>query len=305
MNRRAFLKTLSALSFGAVSLPRLIDAQQAASLPFDIYMTFDDGPFSSKDFKTGPTDIVLQTLKDKSVTATFFLHGFHILDWDGPTLVRYLADGHSIGNHTWRQGGNTTLDNTPWALLTEQYLQAEVRIRDLLQATDASAYQHYMNQPKLFRRPGGNDGLNDFLKPKNWLDLRYEPYLRPYWDRIDWLNGVYDYSGWHINGGESVPLSLRPNTAPDELQFILYGKRNYYGVDKYLHPRSLEADQGLVILMHDAEKNTDAMLPDLIDTLRGWGASFRSLPRPFDRPNTRTVGVGRMPTPQPKTIEWF
>ena len=82
-----------------------------------MYLTFDDGPSSHKDFKTGPTDIVLQTLKDLNLSATFFLHGLHTNDWDGPVMVRYLMDGHAIGNHTWRQGGNTTLDHPTRSLL--------------------------------------------------------------------------------------------------------------------------------------------------------------------------------------------
>lgn len=303
MNRRTFLRSLVGLT-GAAGLWLRMPAVFAADMePCNVYLTFDDGPFSHKDFKTGPTDIVLQTLKDKGVPATFFLHGLHINDWDGPTLARYINDGHSIGNHTWRQGGNTTLDHTPWALLTEQYLKAEVRIRDLLQQTDPKAYKRYLTQPKLFRRPGGNNGLNDFLKPANWNDLRHEPYLRPYWDKIDWLNGVYDYSGWHINGGESIPAEFRPTTATAEFQFIMHGGHAYYGMLDYLQPRAIEAYEGLVILMHDADKTTDDMLPDLIDALRGLGANFHSLPRPIDQPNASTVGIDYPPTV--KAVEWL
>ena len=308
MDRRTFLKTMAGISAAGIAStsinynsrygrwlnPDRIDTAQ----PFDVYMTFDDGPFSNKDFKTGPTDIVLQLLKDKGITATFFLHGMHINDWDGPTLARYITDGHSVGNHLWRQGGNTIADNTPWALMAEQYLRAEIRIRDIMQQADATAYQTYMAQPKLFRRPGGNNNVNDFLKPQNWLDLRSEPYLRPYWDKIDWLNGVYDYSGWHINGGESIPAEIRPTTANDELQFILHGGHAYYGIYNYIQPRSVQADQGLVILMHDADKTTDDMLPDLISTLQGLGARFKSLPRPVDKPNATTVGISYAPIPE-------
>lgn len=302
MDRRTFLKTISGLSAAGAAWalhgawPTL--AQSAAPQPFDVYLTLDDGPFSHKDFKTGPTDFVLQLLKDKGLTATFFLHGLHINDWDGPTLARYINDGHSVGNHLWRQGGNTVMDNTPWALMTEQYLQAEVRIRTVMQQADDSAYQKYMAQPKLFRRPGGNNTVNEFLKPANWLDLRSEPYLRSYWDKIDWLNGVYDYSGWHINGGESIPASIRPTTAAEELQFIMHGGHAYYGFYNYLQPRSVEADQGLIILLHDADAATDQMLSDLISTLTDLGARFRSLPRPVDKPNATTVGISYAPTPE-------
>jgi len=275
-------------------------AQAAAgdNAPFDVYMTFDDGPSSNRDFKTGATDIVLQTLKDHNAAATFFLHGLHINDWDGPVMVRYLNDGHALGNHLWRQGGNTIADHTPWALMARQYLEAEVRIRDLLEKTDKDVYARYLAQAKLFRRPGGNNGLNDFLDPKNQYDLMHEPYLQPYWDKVPWLIGVYDYSGWNINGGESIPVKIRPQTPDEERAFIIHGGHAYYGVSDYVQPRSVEADQGLIILMHDADKDTDAILPQLIDDLRGIGANFRSLPRPTDQPNAKTVGIGYAPTPK-------
>ena len=40
------------------------------------------------------------------------------------------------------------------------------------------------------------------------------------------------------------------------------------------------------------------MLPDLIDTLTGLGARFKSLPRPVDKPNATTVGISYPPTPE-------
>ncbi len=299
MNRRNFLR-LCLMATGGLLLPWSQLERLAADEPFDVYMTFDDGPSSHRDFKTGPTDIVLQILKDQDAPSTFFLHGLHINDWNGPTLTRYITDGHALGNHLWRQGGNTVQDNPSWSLMARQYLQAEVRIRDLLEKTDKEVYARYLAQAKLFRRPGGNNGLNDFLKPKNLYDLQHEPYLRPYWDRMDWLSSVYDYSGWHINGGESIPFKIRPETADDEYTFILNGGSGYYGITDYLQPtRSVEADQGLIILMHDADKNTDTMLPKLITDLRAMGARFRALPRPGDQPNTKTVGIGYAPTPKP------
>ena len=301
MRRREFLRLGAMLLAAGVVVSRdWLDAR-ADGQPFDVYMTFDDGPSSHKDFKTGPTDIVLQILKDNAALSTFFLHGLHINDWDGPVMVRYLTDGHAIGNHLWRQGGNTIADNPAWALMAEQYLSAEVRIRDMLQKTDQNAYNQYMAQAKLFRRPGGNNGLNDFLNPANFYDIQHEPFVRPYWDQVPWLNGVYDYSGWNINGGESIPDKIRPKTPDEERTFILNGGHGYYGINDYRaggNPpkRALETDQGLIILMHDADSDTDVMLPQLIQDLRALGAQFRSLPRPGDKPNAKTVGIGYVPT---------
>ncbi len=294
LNRRTFLKTL--MLAGALSaLPTAFLAR--ADSPFDIYLTLDDGTTSNKDFKTGPTDRVLDILKEKNAPSTFFLHGRAINDWEGQTLVRFIEDGHAIGNHLWRQGGNTVDDNPSWSLMARQYIEAEIRIREVLGKQDKTAYEKYLAAPKLFRRPGGNNGLNDFLKPENLDLIRREPYMRPVLAHIDWLQKVYDYSGWHVNGGESIPVQIRPETAEAELKFILQGGSGYYGVEDYLMPkRSSEADSGLIVLLHDADKTTVDMLPKLIDTLREMGAKFRALPRPGDQPNTKTVGIGYAPT---------
>ena len=50
------------------------------------------------------------------------------------------------------------------------------------------------------------------------------------------------------------------------------------------------------MLLHDADKDTDEMLPQLIQSLTILGAQFKSLPRPIDKPNTKTVGIGYAPT---------
>ena len=307
MQRRDFLRSMAALAgIGLLPSPKLaswLKARDAGgeSAPFDVYLTFDDGPFPNPDLKTGPTDVVLQILKDHQASATFFLHGRHILPWHGPVLVRYITEGHAIGNHLWSQGGNTTVDKPTYTRLAYQYLLTEQKIRDLLQATDHDVYDRYMAQGKLFRRPGGADHLNEFLDPINLERIRYDALLRPLENEVDWLKSVYDYSGWNINGGESIPLSIRPQTPDQERDFILHGRNGYYGITEYLQAgdppqRSVEADQGLIVLMHDFDNDTDIMLPQLLQDLSDLGARFRSLPRPGDTPNTHTVGIGRPPT---------
>src|SRR5204862_661364 len=83
MRRREFLRSLAAVA-GIAVLPAPWFSVQADDTPFDVYLTFDDGPFPAPDLKTGPTDVVIQTLKDHKAWATFFLHGRHILKWHGP-----------------------------------------------------------------------------------------------------------------------------------------------------------------------------------------------------------------------------
>lgn len=59
-----------------------------------IYLTFDCG------YENGNTETILDALKKHNVKATFFVVG-HYLE-SAPDLVkRMLADGHTVGNHTY------------------------------------------------------------------------------------------------------------------------------------------------------------------------------------------------------------
>jgi peptidoglycan/xylan/chitin deacetylase (PgdA/CDA1 family) len=57
-----------------------------------VALTFDDGP------NPDATPLILDTLREKGVCATFFILGSHAERW--PALVRRIAhEGHQIGNH--------------------------------------------------------------------------------------------------------------------------------------------------------------------------------------------------------------
>jgi peptidoglycan/xylan/chitin deacetylase (PgdA/CDA1 family) len=57
-----------------------------------VALTFDDGP------NPEATPLILDTLREKGVKATFFVLGSHAERW--PDLVRRIAhDGHQLGNH--------------------------------------------------------------------------------------------------------------------------------------------------------------------------------------------------------------
>ncbi len=306
MRRRDFLR-ITALGGGLTFLTRWPRWTAAGAVPFTVYLTFDDGPTTNQDL-TGPTINVLNTLKAEDIPATFFLHGRAINDWEGPVIARMIAAGHTVGNHLWRQGGNTVKDGSPWALLAQQYIVTEQRIRSILKDTDEAAYNTYMAQPKMFRRPGGNNGLTAFLDPKHFEELSHAPYLQPYKDQLDWLKDVYDYSGWHINGGDGIAnRKIQPDTVEKMVPWVIKGGYGYQGIDDYLcagkpSRRSVEAEGGLIILLHDADKVTGDSLPQIIQQLRERGAEFHALPRPQDKPNTKTVGIGYDPTPDPSGI---
>ncbi|GAB4552128.1 MAG: hypothetical protein OHK0023_19740 [Anaerolineae bacterium] len=296
MKRRTFLKLMSLSAAGMF----LHGVPSRAQFPFRIYMTFDDGPTTEPN-GTGDTHEVLDILAQYDARATFFLHGRSINDWEGGVIARMINEGHAVGNHLWRQGGNTVEDGSSLPLLAQQFIQAEARIRQVLQAADPAAYARYLRQPRLFRRPGGNNGLTGFLDLENYPVLETAPYLANYRRLLPWLKGVYDYSGWHVNNGDSITIKgLVPYDAETLTTFVLSGSGNFYGVDDYLcadGKRALEVRDGLIVLMHDAAPVTRAGLPKVITALRERGASFHPLPRPIDRPNAATVGIGYAPTP--------
>ena len=59
----------------------------------NIYLTFDEG------YENGYTSIILDTLREKGVTAAFFVTGPYAKE--NPDLIKRMAkEGHIIGNHT-------------------------------------------------------------------------------------------------------------------------------------------------------------------------------------------------------------
>lgn len=69
-----------------------------------VYLTFDDGPVP------GPTEFVLETLKEFNATATFFCIGDNVRKHP-EVFSKIVAAGHAVGNHTFNhlKGWNTSL----------------------------------------------------------------------------------------------------------------------------------------------------------------------------------------------------
>ncbi|WP_327591717.1 polysaccharide deacetylase family protein [Streptomyces chartreusis] len=107
-----------------------VDCRQARC----IALTFDAGP--GKD-----TPRLLDTLKEKTVPATFFLLGMnHIMKY--PTVVKRIADeGHEVANHTWTHPVLTDL--------------SEDEIRDELEGPQGELEQITGRRPTLMRPPQG------------------------------------------------------------------------------------------------------------------------------------------------------
>jgi peptidoglycan/xylan/chitin deacetylase (PgdA/CDA1 family) len=101
----------------------------------EIALTFDDGPHPDG------TLALLKILKEKKVTATFFVIGKMVQKY--PELARAIArDGHTLGNHTF---SHVTLTKIP-----EPYVEAEWR------AAQNLIFQKTGVRPRFCRPPGGD-----------------------------------------------------------------------------------------------------------------------------------------------------
>ena len=125
-----------------------------------VALTFDDGP------NPDATPLILQTLREKGVRATFFVLGSHAERW--PELVRRIsAEGHQLGNHGYFH--RKLQFKSPF------YVSRDIRlgIRAIKRAGAPA--------PRLFRAPHG------FRSP--WTT----PIASSYGERtVGWSLGVWD-----------------------------------------------------------------------------------------------------------------
>ena len=99
-----------------------------------VALTFDDGP-------SGPiTEALLDGLRERDASATFFLCGYRMQEYPGP-LARYVQEGHEVGVHS-----------TVHTDLTK--LSPEDLRRDIQDTADAITAAIGV-RPTLLRPPGG------------------------------------------------------------------------------------------------------------------------------------------------------
>nr|MBA3952939.1 polysaccharide deacetylase family protein [Rubrobacter sp.] len=105
-----------------------------------VALTFDDGP----DPRTTP--LILDTLKERGVEATFFVVGRQVAE--NPALLRRIvAEGHAVGNHTY--------DHADMSGLSAGQMRDELRSTQEA-VDDALGHHHPM---ALMRPPYGNPYL--------------------------------------------------------------------------------------------------------------------------------------------------
>ena len=104
------------------------------------YLTFDDGP-------SPVTEIILDTLKQEKVKATFFVLGSNI-DYRKDMVKRMYDEGHYVANHGYSHV-YSKIYSSPEAVL-EEYDQTNEKIRNAIENPEYNSH--------LFRFPGGLPG---------------------------------------------------------------------------------------------------------------------------------------------------
>lgn len=126
-----------------------------------VALTFDDGPSES-------TPALLGLLAEHRAHATFFMCGANVLRLPR-TVERVAAEGHEIGNHTFRH---------PYL-----YKTAPARIADEIDETQRAIEKVTGRRPALFRPPFG----------VRWFGL-YPALRRHNLTNVMWSACVYDWS---------------------------------------------------------------------------------------------------------------
>lgn len=140
-----------------------------------VYLTFDDGPIPES------TPFILQTLREFSIKATFFMVGDNVRKY--PDLYRQIVDeGHQVGNHTHNHISGFRHSLHEYAYNVEK----------------ANAYIH----SRLFRPPHG------------WMRLAQYALLSRKYQVVMWDLVTRDYSKWVTSQGivKNVKRYARPGS---------------------------------------------------------------------------------------------
>ncbi|WP_094701573.1 exo-beta-N-acetylmuramidase NamZ domain-containing protein [Brevibacillus laterosporus] len=209
------------------------------------HLTFDDGP-------SNVTVQILDVLKQHNIKATFFVLGRNVKGNEA-ILQRMIAEGHTIGNHTYSHDYNKIYKN-PQAFFTD-LKQAEVEIQKITG-----------EKPSMIRFPGGsNNGVS-----KKAQDTTI--YGANKWVMNDIVkeakNQGYSYFDWNVSSGDARSNSYSPQ---EVIRNVKNGSANKHEV---------------VILMHDtkAKESTLKALPQVIADLQKQGFTFEAL-----QPTSKTV----------------
>ena len=155
----AVLMTLSCVGQNTPAKVTQVDA--AAAIPECqkyIALTFDDGP------RKGTTDRLLDGLRERGASATFFLVGEEAAA-NLELVKRMKAEGHQIGNHTW---SHVRLENA-----LQDTVQQEIRKTEELLTEVLGPSEYWLRPPYGLISPGTEKEIKTpmvkwSVDPRDW-----------------------------------------------------------------------------------------------------------------------------------------
>lgn len=169
-----------------------------------IALTFDDG------FEPAESLDMLNTLKEKHVSSTFFLKGNWIIDHQD-IVDRIIADGHELGNHSYNHPHFDKISLS--TAINEVEDQENILIKQ----------NHYSPKP-YFRFPYGA------RTPQNLLMIKERGYISVLWDidTLDWAKDsayVQKEALTKAHNGAIVLMHLGKASSAKALPAIIDGLR--------------------------------------------------------------------------------
>lgn len=127
--KRLFLLFLTGLILWPLAMEKALPADAQVTLPAQtkyIALTFDDGP------RRGTTERLLDGLRERGASATFFLVGEEIAG-NEDLVKRMAAEGHQVGNHTW---SHVRLGGSPAATAGHEVRRTEEALEGVLEGRE-------------------------------------------------------------------------------------------------------------------------------------------------------------------------
>ncbi|HYL93149.1 MAG TPA: glycosyltransferase, partial [Alphaproteobacteria bacterium] len=221
-----------------VKLPEPYQLVQHGARDHRVSLTFDDGPdpvFTPK---------ILDILKEKNATATFFMIGAQVQKYPG-VAKRVYEEGHAVGNHTFTHPNISDVSS--------EYMQWELNLTERLFASTLGV------KPLYFRPP---------------YSIDQEPDIAQQVIPIDEVQRL----GYITVGSKIDPNDWQHGRAPDDIVSAVVEQARKFAVKNCRN--SQPEICGNTILLHDGggDRNaTVAALPRIIDAMRAQGFEIVSV----------------------------
>jgi peptidoglycan/xylan/chitin deacetylase (PgdA/CDA1 family) len=206
-----------------------------------LYLTFDDGPIAEA------TPLVLDELKKYNAKASFFCIGKNVAA--NPDIYhRIIAEGHTIGNHTYDHLNG-------WQVQNDAYFENVEQCAEQLEATELVFAEANDHKP-IMKAPKSDAAADVYALPKYFRP----PYGKLTISQYNKLKKIYQIVMWDVL---SFDFDLKI-TKEQVLENVLKNTVS-----------------GSIIVFHDSLKAMDKMLfalPQVLEHYSNLGYKFETLP---------------------------